>query len=255
MMLLGMDIGSRQVKLVWEANGQQQRLCWPTTRFYKDVLKLNDSASLGFDFGTLKLAVPDQMVATGYGRNNIHFHQVRVISEIQAHALGAAGQVPWKEFLLLDLGGQDTKVILVQDGHVDDFQINDKCAAGSGRYLEAMAQVMEISLEELGSYYQDPEALSTTCATYAESELIGKIADGVSLARLCAGVNHSTFMRIRPMLDHWPEKKLVFTGGGAHHTALVHYLQKAGYEVMVPSFPEYTGALGCLQIIKQELNA
>lgn len=254
-MILGMDIGSRQVKLAWETQGGVQRQSLPTARFYKDVLRLTDRSSLTFDFGALHLPAPDRLVATGYGRHNIHFDEVRVISEIQAHALGASVQTPWHEFLLLDLGGQDTKVILVKDGHVEDFLVNDKCAAGSGRYLEAMAQVMEISLQELGGYYLDPEEMSTTCATYAESELIGKIADGIPLARLAAGVNHSTFMRIRPMLDHWPEKQLVFSGGGAHHSALIHYLKQAGYAVLVPLFPEFTGAQGCLQTIKQELNA
>lgn len=252
---LGIDIGSRQVKLAIEMNEQTREMkTIPTPIFYRKYFTIQEDRQLTLDLDRLQLSDLNGIGATGYGRNNIGYHQTRTMSEIQAHSLGVLDQVDWNQFLLLDLGGQDTKVILVENGHVEDFQINDKCAAGSGRYLENMAQVLGVTLDQLFIHYQDPIDLSTTCATYAESELVGKIADGLPVEQLCAGVNHSTFLRLRPMLEHWPVKQIVFVGGGAGNLAIKHYLQQSGYEVMSPTCPLHTGALGCLNYIKQEMN-
>lgn len=255
MNLLGIDIGSRNVKVAVEKSNQPiEYFKVPTADFYKRYLKRDEHHKMFLDMSALNLPQVDHVASTGYGRHNLGFESVLVISEIQAHTLGASSLTAWDEFLLLDLGGQDTKVILVKEGHIDDFQINDKCAAGSGRYLENMAQVLGVELGELFRHYLDPADLSTTCATYAESELIGKIADGIPVEQLCAGVNHSTFLKIRPMLEHWSVKKLFFVGGGAKNSALTHYLTSNGYHVTIPEQPEYTGALGCLNYIKQEIT-
>ncbi len=249
---LGIDIGSRQVKFALDpGDGKIRRFHLPTFQLYHDHSSLRPDGTYALDFASLGLPGLNQVAATGYGRHNVKLAGALVVSEIEAHARGAQGAVPG-EFCLLDLGGQDTKAVRVRDGQVEDFVVNDKCAAGSGRYLENMAQVMGIDLDVLFGYHLDPADLSTTCAVYAESEIVGKVADGVPMARLCAGVNHSVFLRLRPMLERWPLKQLVFVGGGARNLALVHYLREAGFNVTVPEHPEYNGAHGCLAMLAEE---
>jgi len=253
-MRLGIDIGSRRVKFALQADNGKVRL-WdmPTAVLYQQHLSRKADGTSELDFLSLGLPSLDVVAATGYGRHNVKLSNTLIVSEILAHAAGAQ-RVRQGEFLLLDLGGQDTKVVLVRDGQVEDFFVNDKCAAGSGRYLENMADVLGIDLEKLFAYYQEPADLSTTCAVYAESEIIGKISEGVALPRLCAGVNHSTFLRIRPMLERWPQKEVVFVGGGAKNQAMIYYLKQAGYLVTVPVAPEYNGAFGCLEMLDKEKN-
>ncbi|MBN1594602.1 2-hydroxyglutaryl-CoA dehydratase [candidate division FCPU426 bacterium] len=251
-MRLGVDIGSRKVKFaLQDQDGRIKLWDMPTPDLYHRFLQDMPGGSNALDFGAMGLLPLHSVAATGYGRNNVKVGNAMVISEILAHVAGAK-RFSANAFILLDVGGQDTKVVLVRNQEVEDFAVNDKCAAGSGRYLENMAIVLGVSLEELFRHYQDPEDLSTTCAVYAESEIIGKIAEGVPLPRLCAGVNHSTFLRIRPMLERWPQPNLVFVGGGARNQALVYFLQQAGYRVTVPETPEFNGAYGCLEMLNKE---
>ena len=127
-------------------------------------------------------------MATGYGRNTLNLKGVRVVSEIRAHVSGALFQTGLRDFTLLDMGGQDTKVALVRNGRLQDFVMNDKCAASSGRYLENMAAILEVDLKELSSYWEEPVRLDATCGIFGESELIGQILRGHSVARLvCRG--------------------------------------------------------------------
>lgn len=251
---LGLDIGSRQVKWIWqESEGPLQFGSMLTPQFYAKFVKPGADGRRVLDLAGLQLPVMDRICATGYGRQALGLALATVVSEIQAHAAGAASQETG-EFLVLDVGGQDAKVIWVKDQRVQDFAINDKCAAGSGRYLENMAEVLGISLDHLFRCHLEPADLTTTCATYAESEVIGKVAEGVPMEQLCAGVNHAMFLRLLPMLERWPVKRLFFVGGTATNQALVHYLEQTGYQVRVPERPQFNGALGCLQILKQELH-
>jgi (R)-2-hydroxyacyl-CoA dehydratese activating ATPase len=253
-MRLGIDIGSRKVKFALLANDQKLKL-WsmPTPELYHQHLHRKQNGSNELDFTSLGLPQVETVAATGYGRTNVKLEKALVVSEILAHAAGAL-LVFQGEFLMLDMGGQDTKVALVRDGYVEDFSVNDKCAAGSGRYLENMAQVLGVTLDQLFSFHDDPADLTTTCAVYAESEIVGKLAEGVSMQQLCAGVNYSTFLKIRPMLERWHQKNMVFVGGGAKNQAMLYYLQQAGYSVIIPKAPEYNGALGCLEMLKTEVG-
>ena len=147
---------------------------------------------------------------------------------------------------MLDLGGQDTKVVHVRSGRLDDFVMNDKCAASSGRYLENMASILEVSLDELSSHWEDPVNLDATCGIFGESELIGQILRGHSVARLCAGVNQTLVKRVMPMLRRFPSTNLVVTGGVARDRALIRLLEKeTGQPVIVPQHPQHNGAIGC----------
>jgi predicted CoA-substrate-specific enzyme activase len=201
---------------------------------------------LQVDFRELGIGQADYAVATGYGRNTLGLEGAEIIPELKAHVLGAIYQTQLQEFTLLDLGGQDSKVIKVRKGRMVDFQTNDKCAASTGRYLENMATVLGITLAELSQYSEEPVDLNSTCAIFGESELIGKIIEGHSIARLAAGVNHTIFKRIRPMLNSLCSDVLVFTGGVARNRSLQDIIRReTKFQVIVPDEPQLNGAIGC----------
>jgi predicted CoA-substrate-specific enzyme activase len=251
---IGIDMGSRKAKFALLRDGGIVRLAeYDTITFYKrfgrlegDELSL-DLAGCGL-FGGEEL-VQACVVVTGYGRNTLSLKGARVVSEIRAHVTGALYQTGLKNFTLLDMGGQDTKVALVKDGRLSDFVMNDKCAASSGRYLENMATVLEVSLDELSSHWEEPVKLDATCGIFGESELIGQILRGHSIARLCAGVNQTLVKRVLPMLRRFPSETLVLAGGVALNGALAKLLEKeTGHRVVVPEHPQHNGAIGCTTI-------
>lgn len=249
MLFCGIDMGSRNVKVALLEKGFSAEFYkFDTIKFYRENGRLEDG-QLAVDIaGLLKLGYrkPRAVVTTGYGRQTVNLKGARNIPEIKAHVLGAVHTTGLKDFTLLDLGGQDSKVALVRDGKLVDFQTNDKCAASTGRYLENMAAVLDISLEELGRHYIDPVDLASTCAIFGETELVGKVVEGHSTESLAAGVNYTIFKRIRPMLVKLKSEQLVFTGGVAHNKALREILkQELGVSVVVPDNPQYAGALGC----------
>ncbi len=253
-MRIGIDLGSRKVKFSAVDGGVVVRLAdYDTLGFYKRFGRIIDE-ELSFDLEGTGMFEREELagasiVVTGYGRNTLDFKGAKVISEIRAHVAGAVFQTGLKDFTLLDMGGQDTKVALVRNGRLDDFVMNDKCAASSGRYLENMASILEVSLDELSSHWEDPVNLDTTCGIFGESELIGQILRGHSIGRLCAGVNLTLVKRVMPMLGRFPSLHLVLTGGVARSGALVRMLEKeTGRPVVVPEHPQHNGAIGCAVI-------
>ena len=246
-MYLGLDLGSRNVKMVLMEDGRLfDYRKYDTVSFYRQFGRI-DAGKLTVDFPALGLDPADLVVvATGYGRQAVRLKSAKIIPELRAHVNGAGYLTGLKDFTLLDLGGQDSKVIQVRGGKIKDFLTNDKCAASTGRYLENMAAVLNIDLKELGKRYSDPVDLTSTCAIFGESELIEKIVEGHSIAALAAGVNYSIFKRVKRSLTHLLSDKLVFTGGVAYSKALVEIIRgEMGLEVLVPDLPEYTGAVGC----------
>lgn len=245
-MICGIDLGSRNVKIALRGeDGEFTFHRFDTVSFYREHGKSVDG-KLQVDFAALGLGIPQQVVATGYGRQTINLKDAQVIPELKAHVLGAVHQTGLQDFTLLDLGGQDSKVVLVSRGRMIDFQTNDKCAASTGRYLENMAAVLDISMEELSQHYQDPVDLNSTCAIFGETELIGKVVEGHSTGSLAAGVNYTIFKRIKPMLAKLASDTIVFTGGVAHNQALVKILEtELKVAVVVPAHPQYNGAIGC----------
>ena len=251
---IGIDLGSRKAKFALLRGTDIVRLAdLDTIAFYKKFGSIvNDELSLDllgsgiFSAGELAEA---GITVTGYGRNSINLHGARVISEIKAHVAGARAQTGLSDFTLLDMGGQDTKVAQVVAGRLTDFVMNDKCAASSGRYLENMAAVLEVTLEELSSHADDPIALDATCGIFGESELIGQILRGHPLASLCAGVNLTLVKRVMPMLKRFPSQSLVITGGVALNRAMVKLLSAdCGMRVVIPEYPQHNGAIGCASL-------
>lgn len=246
-MRCGIDLGSRSVKLVMLDDNKQLTTAniYETAKFYRDYGQRSE-AGLVVDFAALGFPAVSKITATGYGRNTIDIVGATVIPELKAHMLGAMAQTGLTDFTLLDLGGQDSKVIKVRKGRMVDFQTNDKCAASTGRYLENMAGVLDVSLEELAGYSEKPVELSATCAIFGESELIGRIVEGYSTAELAAGVNYTIYKRIKPMLTALKSDKLVFTGGVALGGAIREFItREMGIEVIVPEHPQLNGAIGC----------
>lgn len=245
-MLCGIDMGSRSVKIVLMADGHiRQTKILETIEFYRDYGR-RVGGQLTVDFAALGLGEIDAIVATGYGRNTLDIKSAVVIPELKAHMLGAIWQTGLTDFTLLDLGGQDSKVIKVRKGKMIDFQTNDKCAASTGRYLENMAAVLGISLEELSRHSENPVTLDATCAIFGESELISRIIEGHNVAELAAGVNYTIFKRIKSMLSALSSETVVFTGGVAFGEALRRIIaRELGVKVVVPKQPQLNGAIGC----------
>jgi len=241
---LGLDFGSRYVKLVQAQEGRFIRRRVDSLDFYRDMLA-KDEGHLRIDWERLGLAPPQALVVTGYGKNLLK-DLVPTITEIRAIFQGARFATGWDHFVLLEMGGQDTKVLHVRAGRVFDFITNDRCAAGTGRYLENMARFLKMPLRDFSGCWQEPVDISQTCAIFGESELISHLLEGVPPARLAAGVNASVSRRALIMMHRYNCPRLVFVGGVAKNRAVVRFLQEGSAgRVRVPPYPQFTGALGC----------
>lgn len=248
----GVDFGSRTVKIALLEEGKIQKLeLFETIAFYRKC-RLGEAGTLQIIDESLALYARDPnqaVVTTGYGRNMLNLENSFQIPETMAHLLGAQYLTGLTDFLLIDIGGQDTKVMLVEEGQLVDFCMNDKCAASSGRYLENMARVLGVDSDELGKHTCDPVTLNATCAIFGESELISKLVEGVPLPSLCAGVNYSIYRRLAPMLIQFPIKKIfLLSGGVAKNQALQQIIREnagADQQVMVLPQAQFAGAIGC----------
>jgi predicted CoA-substrate-specific enzyme activase len=191
----------------------------------------------------------DYMVGTGYGRVRIPFADENV-SEITCHGIGAFRLNP-ADRTLIDIGGQDCKVIRISPkGKVIDFVMNDKCAAGTGRFFEGMARVLEITLEdisELSLASRQPAQISSQCTVFAESEVITLLNEGASIEDIAAGINEAIAARLSSLVRKVGlEEEVSVSGGCAKNAGLMKALQKRlGVEVKPLSMdPQIIGALG-----------
>lgn len=190
----------------------------------------------------------DYIVSTGYARNALTFAN-KSVTEIICHAKGAHFVIP-ETRTIVDIGGQDSKGIEVDEmGNVRDFVMNDKCAAGTGRFLEVMAEVLELgSIDRMGplSLQGNPCCISSTCTIFAESEVISLRADGRSREDLIAGVHKAIASRVAAMVRRLKiNPQVVFTGGVAKNIGVKKALQEEfGMEILVPEEPQIIGALG-----------
>ena len=245
---VGIDIGSRAAKGCITDNGQVMGT------FIGDTLP--ESAASGqmvFDemAKPLGIAFTDCafVVATGYGRVSVPFANVN-ISEISCHARGAHHCLPSVR-TILDMGGQDCKAVNVDDnGLVTNFVMNDKCAGGTGRFMEVIATVLGVPLEEIGPLsLQSTEkiAFSTVCAVFAKSTAMSMLKRGISKADILAGLFQAISERTHNLLSRVTiEKDFVITGGIAKNTGMVAKITEVvGLEPMPLDFdPQLAGALG-----------
>lgn len=242
--VLGIDLGSREVKIKVTENGYEiYKNKMGTMNFYRDYCIQGNNVKLNRE--KLGIGATDVSISTGYGRNNLALSGFTAINEIKAHVYGVIKKTEMENFILLDMGGQDVKVVKVEKGIITDMNLNDKCAASCGRYLESMAAVLETGLDVLSEYYMDPAVLNSTCSVFSESELIGKIAEGVSFEKLCAGVNYSLYNKIKPMLTEFRGMKLILSGGVAKSKAIKYYLSNDYNKIIETEDPQFNGAEGC----------
>jgi len=241
----GLDFGSRYVKLVYLGEkGALARRRLDTLTFYRDYLSRRHDR-LAIDWPRLKLPEPGSLVVTGYGKNLLQ-KSFPAITEIRAHFLGARQQTRLDHFILLEVGGQDTKVLYIKDGRVFDFLTNDRCAAGTGRYLENMARFLKMPLPQFAAAWREPVEISQTCAIFGESELVGHLLEGVDPERIAAGVNASVARRALALVRRYRCPTLVCVGGVARNRAVIHFLEDPDtFRVLVPPYPQFNGALGC----------
>jgi (R)-2-hydroxyacyl-CoA dehydratese activating ATPase len=248
MIFTGMDVGSRTIKVaLFDAKSQtmishslrdqgldQQSL---TRDLYNQAL-----SKAGLDRNNIV-----RSVATGYGRNVIDFADA-AITEITCHAAGVRHLHPDAR-TIVDIGGEDSKVIRLDDrGKVQDFAMNDRCAAGTGRFLEIVARRLEgdlNSVAQAAAGCSNPVSISSMCVVFAETEIIGLLASGTPVQSIMAGVQKAVASRIVGMVGRHARAPFYFTGGVALVPGMVQALSDAlGHEIMVSRNAQFTGALG-----------
>jgi len=241
--IVGIDIGSRSIEMALLEDGRlvdQSKL--PTT-----FDPLNQCAKI------LKGIRSNKIVTTGYGRKlfaeSRKDRDVQTITEIQAYALGARFLFPHVR-TVLDIGGQDTKVILLTEkGRVSKFEMNDRCAAGTGKFLEFMATALQISLESFGDFALGADKriqISSMCTVFAESEATSLMARGERPENIALGLHLAIVQRTLSMLGRvGQEEPLVFAGGVAHNPC-VRFLLEEGlkFSPSIPENPDMVGAIG-----------
>jgi predicted CoA-substrate-specific enzyme activase len=248
----GIDIGSTMTKVVIMGDQIEASFIGPTGPEHRKLA--NKVMEEALNKAGLRFEDLSYIIATGYGRINVPFAD-RQVTEITCHARGLHHLLPTVK-TIVDIGGQDSKGIKINDGKVTSFVMNDKCAAGTGRFLEIVADSLGIPLTKLGEISLTAERaaeISSTCTVFAEHEVINKLAGGESTANLVAGIHESVATRVYALVNKLKiEPDVAVTGGGAKNIGLIKALEcKFGFPILVPPEPLITGALGAAIIGKE----
>ena len=243
----GIDIGTISTKAVIMRDGQllASRVILTGYNAENAGKKVFDAV---LDDLQISASAITRIVATGYGRKSLAMAD-KSITEIMCHATGARYLNPLIRSII-DIGGQDSKAILLDDhGKVANFAMNDKCAAGTGRFLEVMARAMEVDLDEFGrmSLKADLSArISSLCTVFAESEIISLIAKGEKRENIIAGIHESICVRVLAMANRIGIKPpVMMTGGVAKNIGVVRAFEKAiGSPIEVSDYAQVNGAIG-----------
>jgi predicted CoA-substrate-specific enzyme activase len=256
MIVAGIDAGSRTIKVVLYDTQTQSIL---GSELCDQGVQQVELAEHLFEWILQRVRVARQdvgaIVATGYGRNAIDFAQ-KTVTEITCHGVGVCHHKPDAR-TIIDIGGEDSKVIkLDATGKVQDFAMNDRCAAGTGRFLEVVAARLESQLHDLGhmaATSQAPAAISSMCVVFAETEIIGLLASGARKQDIAAGVQQAIATRINSMLGRQVDPPVLFTGGVALVPGMRSTLEQI-LEQTIEICPEaqYTGALGAAILAGRE---
>lgn len=240
--IAGIDIGSRSIELVLLNSEEVHQVKVPTTF---DPLGQCERLMHGME--------ADRIVATGYGRKlfaeAFSGLNVTTITEIQAYALGVS-RLFAEARTVLDIGGQDTKVIsLMESGKVAKFEMNDRCAAGTGKFLEFMATALQVPLESFGEFALRSDKriqINSMCTVFAESEATSLMARGEGAENIAMGLHLAIVQRTIAMMRRvGVEHPVVFAGGVAHNPCVRKLLEEQlGRKVTVPENPDMVGALG-----------
>ncbi len=252
----GLDIGSTITKVV--INNE--------TDICSTVIKPTDAEHRKLAHKIMKEALQkakltfdeiDYIVATGYGRINVPFADSQV-TEITCHMRGITWLFPNVK-TIIDIGGQDSKGIKVKNGRLDNFVMNDKCAAGTGRFLEVISEVLGVKLEDIGEISlrsTKPADISSICTVFAEQEALLRLSEGTPIEDILAGIHQANAARIYAMACKINvEHEVAITGGGAKNVGFCKALEdKIGFQVVVPPEPLITGALGAALIAGEKAS-
>jgi len=252
MYFAGIDIGSTMTKIVIMDDEISSQVIGPTGAEHRHLAnKVMEEAlsKAGIAFDELTY-----VVATGYGRINVPFAD-KQITEITCHAKGVSSIFPSAR-TVIDIGGQDAKGIKIAGGKVVNFVMNDKCAAGTGRFLEVIAEALGLKLEEMGELSlqsKEKVMISSTCTIFAEQEVVSKIADGVPIEDILAGLHEAIASRVFHMAEKMKiEKDVAMTGGVAMNVGMVKALEdQLGFPVLIAREPLLTGAIGAAILGKE----
>jgi predicted CoA-substrate-specific enzyme activase len=258
MISVGIDAGSRAIKIVLiDADTRAVVASAIADQGVKgDEIARRLFDELLVDNGLGKSDVKE-VVATGYGRNAIDFADT-TITEITCHARGVYHLLPGVR-TIVEIGGQDSKVLVLDEGGaVRDFAMNDRCAAGTGRFLEVVADRLGTDLSLLGDLAarsSRPAAISSMCIVFAETEIIGLLSTGTAPEDIVAGVQNSISSRVAALVGSKVVPPVAFTGGVAMVAGMDRALGKAlGHEVTIPPTPQMTGALGAALLAAMRQN-
>jgi predicted CoA-substrate-specific enzyme activase len=249
----GIDVGSTMTKVVILNEGIIASLIGPTGPEQRRLA--NKVMEEALNRADVSFQAITYIVATGYGRINVPFAD-KQFTEITCHAKGIASLFP-KAKTIIDIGGQDIKAIKIDAaGRTTDFVMNDKCAAGSGRFIEVIADALGVPLDKVGDLSlqgKNPAKISNICTIWAQQEVAARLAEGVPISDLLAGVHHSLADRIGRMVNRLRvEEKVIVTGGGGKNKGLLKALsEQLGHEILVPEEPLITGALGAALLGKE----
>ena len=243
----GIDIGSTMSKaVVVDAQGTMRSyVVGPTgAEHRRRANKVMEDVLLKADVTLDQVAY---IISTGYGRVNVPFADKQV-TELTCHAKGVASLFP-EVRTAIDIGGQDAKVLKIKNGRLTDFLTNDKCAAGTGRFLEVAAETLGLGLNEMGqiSLQSDtPVKINSLCTIFAQQEIISRLSEGQPLTDILAGVYIAVTTRVVKLARQLKvEPPVVFTGGVAKNSGMVKAMEVVlGIPVLIPEEPLITGALG-----------
>ena len=197
-------------------------------------------------------------LATGYGRNSLEGFADHQMSELSCHARGASFLFP-NVRTVIDIGGQDVKILRVENGMMTNFQMNDKCAAGTGRFLDVMARVLEVEVNDLGTLGAQSTkhvGISSTCTVFAESEVISQLAQGTDRRDIINGIHQAVAGRVAGLAHRvGVQDDVVMTGGVAQNTGIVNALsQQLEHTIHTSPLTQYVGALGAALFAYKKAN-
>ena len=255
MITVGIDVGSITTKAALVRDGKLMIDTVMSTGYNAQDAGEKVFEKIITELGIDATAV-DRIVATGYGRKSVAIAD-KAITEITCHAAGAHFLNPAVRSII-DIGGQDSKAIVADaNGAVQDFAMNDKCAAGTGRFLEVMARALEVDINDFGEVSlkaDTPAKISSLCTVFAESEVISLIAKGERRENIIAGIHASIAARVAAMAGRIGlSAPVMMTGGVAKNKGVVSALQdKLGYPIEVSPKTQVTGAIGAALIASSQ---
>lgn len=257
MLVIGVDVGAATAKTAVVKDGEV--LAWdvmPTGDYVEEsARKVTESAlaKAGYTMDDV-----DFCCSTGYGRRAVKFSD-KAISEIICHAKGVNYFYPDVK-TIIDIGGQDSKVISVgPNGTVSDFVMNDKCAAGTGRFLEVMASVLNLTIDDMGPEAlksKKPSNINSTCTIFAESEMVSLRALRTPREDIVAGLHRAVSRRVGILgRQVGYRERVAFTGGVAKNIGAVHFLEEfLKTEIVVPDPPQIMGAIGAALLVDSKVG-